>query len=268
MRLSLQKNIEKGTEKKKRQSMKSWRFLIPNLFTASGAALGLASILLALEVSLYWASWCILWSVLLDKADGTAARLLNASSAFGTQFDSMADLIAFGLAPALLVYSAGRHAWNLSYGHPYWWVLLVGCSLYAICAAIRLARFNITSTSNGQRYFIGVPTTLCGAMVGAAILVAIKYQLPVYMMRNLPVFVGLMGIGMVSKLPVPKLLPRRNKALNSLQLANVVAIYLCGFTMKLPEYVLGLAILYLLGGSIYGLFRHPNAVQRAVERSG
>ena len=54
--------------------MKSWRFLIPNFFTASGAALGLASIFLALEASLYWAAWCILWSVLLDKGDGTAAR--------------------------------------------------------------------------------------------------------------------------------------------------------------------------------------------------
>jgi CDP-diacylglycerol--serine O-phosphatidyltransferase len=248
--------------------MKSWRFLIPNFFTASGAILGLASILLALETSFYWAAWCILWSVLLDKADGTAARLLNASSAFGTQFDSMADLIAFGLAPALLVYSAGRHAWNISYGQPYWWVLLVGCGLYAICAAIRLARFNIAETANGQRYFTGMPTTLCGAMVGSALLVAIKYDLSVDILRNLPIFVGLMGIGMVSKLPVPKLLPRQNKALNTLQLANVVAIYLCGFTMKFPEYVLGLAILYLLVGAFYGMFKHPHAVQSAAKGPG
>ncbi len=77
-----------------------------------------------------------------------------------------------------------------------------------------------------------------------------------------------MGIGMVSKLPVPKLLPRQNKVLNALQLCNVVAIYLCGFTMKFPEYVLGLAILYLLVGTLYGMFKHPRAVQSAAERSG
>jgi CDP-diacylglycerol--serine O-phosphatidyltransferase len=248
--------------------MKSWRFLIPNFFTASGAALGLASIFLASEASLYWAAWCILWSVLLDKADGTAARWLNATSAFGTQFDSMADLIAFGLAPALLIYSAGRNAWNIIYGHPYWWVLLVGCGLYAVCAAIRLARFNIAEMASGQRYFTGLPTTLCGAVVGSALLVAIKYELPVHLLRNLPIFLGLMGMGMVSKLPVPKLLARRNKAFNTLQVANVVAIYLCGFTMKFPEYVLGLAIFYLLVGTLYGMFKHPHAVQRAGERSG
>jgi CDP-diacylglycerol--serine O-phosphatidyltransferase len=248
--------------------MKRWRFLIPNFFTASCAILGLASILLALEASLYWAAWCILWSVLLDKADGTAARLLNATSAFGTQFDSMADLISFGLAPALLIYSASRHAWNISSGQAYWWVLLVGCSLYAICAALRLARFHAAETANGQRYFTGMPTTLCGAMVGSALLVGIKYDLSVHILRNLPIFLGLMGIGMVSKLPVPKLLPRQNKVLNTLQIVNVVAIYLCGFTMKFPEYVLGLATLYLLVGTLYGMFKHPRAVQSAAERSG
>lgn len=253
---------------KKGKSMKHWRFLIPNFFTASGAALGLASILLALEASLYWAAWCILWAVLLDKADGTAARLLNATSAFGTQFDSMADLIAFGMAPALLIYSAGRHVWNISYGHPHWWVLLVGTGLYALCAAIRLARFNIAETPSGQRYFAGMPTTLCGATVASAMLVAIKYEVSFDILRNLPIFLGLMGIGMVSNLPVPKLLPCQNKALNTFQLANVVAIYLCGFTMKFPEYVLGLAIVYLSVGTLYGMFKHPQAVQSPAERSG
>ena len=247
---------------------KNWRFLVPNLFTGASAILGLASILFALEASLYWAAWCILWSVLLDKADGTAARLLNATSAFGTQFDSMADLIAFGLAPALLIYSAGRHAWYITYGHPHWWVLLVGCGLYAICAAIRLARFNITGTANSQRYFAGIPTTLCGAMVGSALLVAIKYELSVDILRSLPILLGVMGIGMVSNLPVPKILPRQNKAFNAFQLANVIAIYLCGFTMKFPEYVLGLAIVYFLVGTLYGMFKQPHAVEGASEPSG
>jgi CDP-diacylglycerol--serine O-phosphatidyltransferase len=73
-----------------------WRHLVPNLVTGASAALGLASIGLAMEVELYWSAWCILWCVLLDKADGTAARLLKGSSDFGKEFDSMADLIAFG----------------------------------------------------------------------------------------------------------------------------------------------------------------------------
>ena len=180
----------------------------------------------------------------------------------------MADLIAFGLAPALLIYSAGRNAWNIIYGHPHWWVLLAGCGLYAVCAAIRLARFNISQMASGQRYFTGMPTTLCGAMVGSALLTAIKYELPVHILRNLPIVAGLMGMGMVSKLPVPKLLPRRNRAFNALQIANVVAIYLCGFTMKFPEYVLGLAILYVLVGISYGMIKQPFALQNASEGPG
>ena len=75
--------------------MKNWRYLVPNFFTAVSFLMGCASILMCFEGELYWATWLILWSVLLDKVDGTAARLLGASSEFGSELDSMADLVAF-----------------------------------------------------------------------------------------------------------------------------------------------------------------------------
>jgi len=236
--------------------MKNVRFLVPNLFTAGSVLLGLASIIFAFEARLYWSAWCILWCALLDKADGTFARLLNANSSFGIQFDSMADLISFGLAPAFLIYSTGKHGWSMSTDQPHWWVLVTCCLLYAFCTSVRLARFNVSEKS-GYRYFQGLPSTLCGATVASALLVAIKYNIIREVAPIFPISLTIMALGMVSNLPVPKLMPRSNRAFNYFQLVNVVAIYLCGFTMKFPEYVLFLALLYLFVGSVHGMIKQP-----------
>ena len=246
---------------------KTLRYFVPNVFTAVSAVLGLVSIVLAIEVSLYWSGWCILWCALLDKADGTAARLLKASSEFGTEFDSMADLIAFGLAPAFLIYSAGRHAWGIDVGAPFWWVLIIGCMAHALGAAIRLARFNVAGFVHGQRYFTGIPSPLSGALVASALLVGLKYGLPSHLLRTLPAVLALLGIGMVSKLPVPKLIPRKNRVFNVFQIANIIAIYLCGIFVKFPEYVLSLAILYLVGGTIHGVIKEPSPTHRVLQDS-
>jgi CDP-diacylglycerol--serine O-phosphatidyltransferase len=244
--------------------VKSWRYLVPNGFTGVSAVLGLISLVLAIEGKLYWSAWCILWCALLDKADGTAARLLKASSEFGTEFDSMADLVAFGLAPAFLIYSAGRQAWGIDLDTPLWWVLIIGCLLHALGAAIRLARFNVAGLVRRKRYFTGIPSPLSGALVASAFLVGLKYGLPSSLLHTLPIVLCLLGVGMVSKLPVPKLIPRKNRVFNGFQIANIIAIYLCGIFMKFPEYVLSLAILYLVGGTVYGLIKEPPAGRRTV----
>jgi CDP-diacylglycerol--serine O-phosphatidyltransferase len=242
---------------------KKWRYLVPNALTGASVGLGLASIALAMEVKLYWAAWCILWCALLDKADGTAARLLKAKSDFGKEFDSMADLIAFGLAPAFLIYSAGRHVWGVTLDASFWWVLMIGSLLYSLGAAIRLSRFNVCRFEREGRYFIGIPSPLSGALVAAALLVGQKYDLSTQYLYILPIILGLLGVGMVSNLPVPKLLPRKNRVFNVFQTANIIVIYLCGIFVKFPEYVLVLAIIYLIGGIIFGLIQAPPSHQRA-----
>ena len=80
------------------------KYLIPNSITASSMLMGLASIYLAAREDFVMAAWLILWGVLLDKLDGTMARLLDACSEFGVQFDSFADFVVFGIAPASLIY--------------------------------------------------------------------------------------------------------------------------------------------------------------------
>jgi CDP-diacylglycerol--serine O-phosphatidyltransferase len=238
----------------------NWRFLIPNFFTACSAMLGLAALLLASSGEVYWSAWCILWSVLLDKVDGTAARILNASSDFGAQFDSMADLICFGLAPTLLMYTAATGVWEIRSDQGYWWVLLTSCGLYTFAAAFRLARFNTSQASSAQRYYDGMPTTLCAAVVALTFLVGLNHEVPPGSMKFMVILLGLLGIGMVSRLPVPKLLPRRNRFLNYFQIANVVAVYICGVVMKFPEYVLVLAALYLTIGIGHGILTKQGRV--------
>ncbi len=233
----------------------AWRFLVPNLFTAASACLGLSAILLAMMGSPVWASWCVLWCVLLDKLDGTAARLLGSTSLFGRQFDSFADLIAFGLAPAVLVFSAGRQVWALAEGSLAWWLWALGCGLYALMATIRLARFNADCDGAPVRTFCGVPSTLCGAIVPAALLVALEYRIDFELARYFPALMVVLGLGMVSRVPVPKVVRRRNRAFDAFQWINVVAAYVCGILMLLPEYLLGLGVFYLLVGAGHGLLR-------------
>ncbi len=240
--------------------MKNWRYIVPNFFTAVSLCLGIASILLATELKLEMAAWLCLWCALLDKADGTAARLLGATSRFGTEFDSMADLVAFGLAPAYLVYSTGRHVWGLRLGEPLWLLLVAGVGFYALLTAMRLARFNLDGHRPGRRHFEGLPSPLCGTIMAATVLVSFKHRIPVEWMEFLPIVALLLGLGMISRLPVPKLVPRKNPAFNIFQAVNIILSYVMGFAMVFPEYLLGLALFYMLVGTTHGLI-HPSEEQ-------
>jgi len=237
--------------------MSGWRYIVPNFFTAVSLCLGIASILLATEMHLETAAWMCLWCVLMDKADGTAARLLGATSRFGSEFDSMADLVSFGLAPAYLVYSTGRQVWGLELGEPLWLLLVVGAGLYALLTAMRLARFNLGGHKAGSRHFEGLPSPLCGTIMAATVLVASKHGISIEWMKFFPVVAVLLGLGMVSRLPVPKLVPRKSLAFNIFQIANIVLTYVVGFGMILPEYLLALALFYLIVGTTHGLIRPP-----------
>jgi CDP-diacylglycerol---serine O-phosphatidyltransferase len=233
------------------------RLLVPNLFTAVSAVVGFGSILLSLEGNFALASWFILWCVLLDKLDGTAARVLKASSEFGSEFDSMADLVAFGLAPSILVFCVGSNLLGLSPLDRIWWMLSLACTFYFLMTAVRLARFNTAEHTHSERTFIGIPTTLCGALISTSFLVAFKYRMPGPWLSSFVALLPVLGLGMVSRLPVPKIAQRKNPAFNGFQIANVVGVYLCGIAMIVPEYLMAVALVYLVVGTTHGLVRRP-----------
>jgi CDP-diacylglycerol---serine O-phosphatidyltransferase len=139
------------------------RLLAPSVFTTLNMVSGLSSVLLAFRGHFTLAASLIAVSIVLDIADGFVARLIGATSPFGLQLDSLADLISFGLAPAILV-----HTWALDE----WPVLAwLAAFFWLACAAFRLARFNVTiDPLADKRYFVGLPSPGAAAVVMATIL--------------------------------------------------------------------------------------------------
>ncbi|GAB3312546.1 CDP-diacylglycerol--serine O-phosphatidyltransferase [Geodermatophilus aquaeductus] len=138
---------------------------LPSLFTLGNMLCGFAAILVSIRGQYTLAAVLIGLSVLFDITDGAVARLVGAVSSFGLQFDSLADLVSFGLAPALLaftLFSEGRDEWD-----PLGWVV---CFLWVACAAIRLARFNTTiDPTADKRYFTGMPSPGAAGVVLASV---------------------------------------------------------------------------------------------------
>lgn len=127
------------------------RVMAPSLLTTLNMVCGFSSVLLAFRGHFRWAAALIAIGIVMDIADGAVARLVGATSPFGVQLDSMADLISFGMAPAVLV-----HTWAL--GH--WPALAFVLAFFWLgCAAYRLARFNVTvDPLADKRYFVGLPS--------------------------------------------------------------------------------------------------------------
>ena len=138
---------------------------LPSLFTLANMFCGFFAILASIKGQYDLAAVLIGLSVIFDITDGAVARLVGAVTPFGLQFDSLADLVSFGLAPALLaftLFSQGQDEWD-----PLGWVI---CFVWVACAAIRLARFNTTiDPTADKRYFIGLPSPGAAGVVLASV---------------------------------------------------------------------------------------------------
>lgn len=134
------------------------RVTLPSMITAANLACGFSGVLLAFDGHFTEAALLMTLSIVFDMADGAVARAVGATSPFGVQLDSMADLISFGLAPAVLVYT-----WVLPERPVIAWL---AAFLWLACAAFRLARFNFTiDPLADKRYFIGLPSPGAAAVV-------------------------------------------------------------------------------------------------------
>ena len=137
-------------------------FLLPSLLTLGNLFCGYACVVYAMRADFETAALLIGVAMVLDLLDGFFARLTQSSSAFGVQLDSLADVVSFGLSPAILAF-----AWGLWPLHRLGWA--VGF-LYVTAAALRLARFNIqTSTVTDKRYFAGLPSPSAAAVIAATV---------------------------------------------------------------------------------------------------
>jgi CDP-diacylglycerol--serine O-phosphatidyltransferase len=142
--------------------MKKGIYLLPNLFTTGNLLCGFSSIIAAINDQYAQAAVIILIAVCLDYLDGKVARLTNSSSAFGLEYDSLADLLSFGMAPGLLLY-----AWTLRSFGPLGWL---AAFLFVICGALRLARFNVQATGVQKYTFTGLPIPAAAGVLASAVL--------------------------------------------------------------------------------------------------
>jgi CDP-diacylglycerol--serine O-phosphatidyltransferase len=188
--------------------------------------------------------------------DGLTARLLKATSSFGAEFDSMADLVAFGVAPAVLVLEAGMQIGGVEPATGRFWLLLVAVGIFVLAGAMRLARFNLSSHKPIRGWFTGVPITAAGAGLTATVVIllarhgGIAETLPLHIC--LPILMVVLALLMVSTLRFPKVVRRNSKVINSFQAFNVAASYYCGITRSYPEFLFAMSVFLLFSGLIAG----------------
>ena len=244
--------------------MKSLKYLVPNGFTATSMLFGLASVVMSASGEFVLAAWMILWGVLLDKLDGTAARLLNATSGFGVQFDSFADFVIFGIAPASLFYFrlAEMPGYEAGAGRL---LLLISVGVFVVATSARLARFNISEPPGGDRIFYGIPTTLVGALLASAYLTWDLYGLNESFLEPAPFYLLVSGVAMVSNVRLPKLKGRENKVIHYFQILNIAAVYALTPFKLMPEYLLFLCCLYIGVGVTWAFFNPPEEVSEQRE---
>lgn len=136
-------------------------YLLPNLFTTAALFAGFYSIVAAMNTKFEAAAIAIFVAMILDGMDGRIARLTNTQSDFGVQYDSLSDMVSFGLAPALVIY-----VWSLSHLGKLGWL---GAFVFAAATALRLARFNTQATSADKRFFQGLPCPAAAALIAGMI---------------------------------------------------------------------------------------------------
>lgn len=170
------------TEHANRKTPHKGFYILPNLITTASLFAAFLCVTYAFNGNFKTASLCIFLSALFDGLDGKVARLTNTASQFGIEYDSLADVVAFGMAPALLAWTWQLHEWGK--------IGIVISFLFVACAALRLARFNVDVGIISKKFFIGLPSPAAGCTLAAFILF-LPY-LPNFFMDYLPYFT--MGI--------------------------------------------------------------------------
>ncbi|AVV34342.1 CDP-diacylglycerol--serine O-phosphatidyltransferase [Cobetia amphilecti] len=168
-------------------------YLLPNLFTTSALFSGFFAVVCALNGEFANASIAIFVSMVLDGLDGRVARLTNTQSAFGAEYDSLADMLSFGVAPALVTFS-----WILQDVGKIGWI---AAFVYVAGAALRLARFNVQIGSTDKKWFIGLPSPAAAALVAGCVWTMHNFDAETFAFKSLMVFVvAAAGILMVSNI--------------------------------------------------------------------
>ena len=239
-------------EKVKRRGIYLW----PNLITTAALLSGFYSIIASMNGDFTQAIYAIFIAALLDGLDGRVARAIGAQSAFGEQFDSLSDLLAFGVAPAILMYS-----WSL---HDLGRIGLAACFVYTACAAFRLARFNVQIGVVDKRYFIGVASPLAAVMIISLVMVGRDYP-HIFDLKDTGIqainaaIIIAVGLLMISNIKYYSFKTVDRKRVPFFVLPIAVFI-LAAVTYNIPVGILIISIIYAISGFITTFLARKNTV--------
>lgn len=221
-------------------------YLWPNLITTAALLSGFYSIIASMNGNFQQAIYAIFLAALLDGLDGRVARAIGAQSAFGEQYDSLSDLLAFGVAPAILMYS-----WSLdSLGR----IGLACCFVYTACAAFRLARFNVQIGVVDKRYFIGVASPLAAIIIISLVWVGLDFP-EIFDIRERgiqaisAVVIVSVGLLMISNIKYYSFKTVDRKRVPFFVLPIAVFIF-AAMTYNIPVGILVISLIYALSGFV------------------
>lgn len=152
-------------------------YLLPNLFTTAGLFAGFYAIVAAMAGHFQPAAIAVFVAMIMDGLDGRIARLTHTESAFGKEYDSLSDMVSFGLAPALVIYEWAFKD-MINFGWAWGKIGWLGAFFYAITAALRLARFNVRTGVVDKHYFQGLPSPAAAGIVAGAVWFGVDMDIP------------------------------------------------------------------------------------------
>lgn len=224
-------------------------YVLPNLFTTAALFAGFFAIVQAMQNNFEQASVAIFIAMVLDGLDGRVARLTNTQSAFGAEYDSLSDMVSFGVAPALVIYEwalrdMGRLGW-------------IAAFVYCACAALRLARFNTTLEVMDKRYFQGLPSPAAAALVAGFVWVVLDNGIAGQDVRWVALVVSLFaGISMVTNCKFSSFKDiNLKKSVPFFVVAALVLVFVLVSSYP-PGVLFGLFVVYGLSGYVMAMWRY------------
>jgi CDP-diacylglycerol--serine O-phosphatidyltransferase len=232
-------------------------YILPNLFTLAGLFGGFYAIVMAMNGRFDQAAIGVFSAMVLDSLDGRVARMTNTQSAFGEQMDSLADMVSFGAAPALIAY-----VWALTGLGRWGWI---AAFVYCACAALRLARFNVNTAVVDKRFFQGLPSPAAAALVAGFIWLmdeaGFQGEEVRWYMFALTLYAGLT---MVTNVPFYSFKDLSLKRSVPFAVIVLIALGIAVINIDPPTVMFGLFVIYGFSGYVLYAWRKAKGLQTSV----
>jgi CDP-diacylglycerol--serine O-phosphatidyltransferase len=211
---------------------------IPNMITSGNLLCGMFSLILTVRGHYVPAAWMIPCAVFFDFMDGKVARAMGVSSDFGVEFDSLGDVVSFGIAPAILLYAMTLRMLPGVTG-------AIAAAFFALCGALRLARFNVVHVPGP---FQGLPIPAGGFFLISFVIGGVAQKIPAWVLGIAAAFTGFL---MVSSIPYGNLKTIKKGCMNRAKLAGLAVFALIVFILARSKGFMILCAVYLLSGLLH-----------------